>query len=61
MSVQQDERRIPDRRGQLAEHRNGRRASDAYGQRAPRRDAHGQTPTPTDRYWSVLEKVAPEE
>jgi len=61
MSVQQEERRAQDRRGQSAEHRNGRRASDEYGLRATTRDAHGQTPTPTDRYWSVLEKVAPEE
>ena len=61
MSVQQEERRLWDRRGQSAEHCNGRRASDEYGQRATKRDAHSQTPTPTDRYWSVLEKVAPEE
>ena len=61
MSVQQEERRVGERRGQSAEHRNGRRASDEYGQRATTRDAHSQTPTPTDRYWSVLEKVAPEE
>ena len=61
MSIQQEERRVGERRGQSAEHRNGRRASDEYGQRATKRTAPGQNPTPTDRYWNVLEKIAPEE
>jgi len=61
MSIQLEERRVGERRGQTAENRNGRRAGDEYGQRATKRNAPGQNPTPTDRYWSVLEKVAPEE
>ena len=62
MSVQQEERRGQDRRGQSAGQRNGRRAGDDLGQfRVAERDAYSQNPTPTDRYWSVVETIAPEE
>jgi len=62
MSVQQEERRGQDRRGQSAGHRNGRRSGDDQGQfSATKRDTHSQNPTPTDRYWSVVETIAPEE
>ena len=62
MSVQQEERRGQDRRGQSTGQRNGRRNGDDEGQfSATERDAYSQNQTPTDRYWNVLEKIAPEE
>ena len=63
MSVQQDERRGQDRRDQSAGQRNGRRTKDEHDQfgAAERDAAYRQNQTPTDRYWGVLEKIAPEE
>lgn len=62
MRVQQDERSGRDRRRQSTGHREDRLNVDGHDESGTAgRDEYGQDQMPADRYWGVLETIAPEE